>query len=273
MGSFKVRMPAVAGQFYPSTPKKLSALISGFIDKDAKRLDAIACVMPHAGYVYSGAVAAAVVSRLKVKDRIIILGPNHTGAGAAFSIMPKGIWQTPLGEVPVDEELAAGIMRNCGFLADNDLAHLDEHSLEVEIPFFQYFNKDFQIVPIVIGSHNPGYLKQLGLGIAAAVKEADLKDSVLIVASSDMTHYEPQEKAEAKDKQAIQAILELDEDKLTRAVVELDISMCGYAPVAAMIRCAKELGAGKAELVKYETSGKVSGDTTSVVGYAGIIIY
>jgi MEMO1 family protein len=273
MGSAKVRMPAVAGQFYPSSPKKLSALIAGFIDKDAKSADAIACVMPHAGYVYSGAVAGAVVSRLKVKDRIIILGPNHTGAGAAFSVMSKGVWQTPLGGIKIDEKLAEAIMAECGFLEDNDLAHLYEHSLEVEIPFFQYFNKDFQIVPIVIGSHNPEYLKKLGLGIAAAVNAAGLKDSALIAASSDMTHYEPQEKAEIKDKQAIEAILELDEAKLSRRVAEFDISMCGYAPVMAMISAAKALGAKKAGLVKYETSGKVTGDTSSVVGYAGIIIY
>jgi AmmeMemoRadiSam system protein B len=266
-------MPAVAGQFYPSSSKELSVLIASFIDKGAKRLDAVSCVMPHAGYVYSGSVAGAVVSRLKVKDRIIILGPNHAGSGDAFSIMSKGIWQTPLGKAAVDEKLAEGIMAECDFIRDNDLAHLYEHSLEVEVPFFQYFNKDIQIVPIVIGSHNPEYLKKLGLGIASAVNAAGVKDSVLIVASSDMTHYEPQEKAESKDKQAIEAILELNEDELSRRMAALDISMCGYAPVFAMICAAKALGASKAELVKYETSAKITGDTASVVGYAGVVIY
>ena len=271
MDKINIRKPVVSGQFYAPSANSLKAQIEGLIDKDALKIEVIACVMPHAGYMYSGRVAGATASRISIKDKIILLGPNHTGLGAPFSIMTSGRWQTPLGEIKIDAGLADKILKSSKYLKADDLAHAHEHSLEVELPFLQYFKNDFEFVPIAILSDELNLLKELGRDIASAVSAN--KDSILIIASTDMTHYEPQAEAEKKDKEAIQAILELNEDKLMSKVNSLNITMCGYAPTIAAICAAKALGATKAELVKYETSGDVTGDRDSVVGYAGIIIY
>jgi hypothetical protein len=268
-----IRGPAVAGQFYPSSRTRLLNQIEDLIDKKADKLDIVACVLPHAGYMYSGQVAGQVVSRINIKDKIILLGPNHTGYGKALSIMTAGTWQTPLGEVNIDSTFARRILDRSKYLEDDSLAHMYEHSLEVELPFLQYFRTDFEIVPIVISSEEIKVLKEAGKEIASAIGEANLTSSTMIVASSDMTHYEPQEIAQKKDKEAIQAILELNEDKLMERIQSLSISMCGYAPVVVMLSAAKQLGAKTAKLIKYQTSGDVTGEKDSVVGYAGIVIY
>ena len=273
MGKSDPRKPVVAGQFYPAQAKELNSEISSCLDLKSEKQDILACILPHAGYIYSGPVAGAVVSRINIPERIILLGPNHTGQGTAFSLMSQGSWSTPLGEVFIDTRLAKEILSGSQYLQEDSLAHLYEHSLEVELPFLQYLRKDFQIVPICLASAQAKALKSVGLSIAAAIERLQIRKSVLIVASSDMTHYLPQKEAEQKDKLAIEAILELNEDKLLARVAEFDISMCGFAPTAAMLSCAKALGATKAELVKYQTSGQISGDFSSVVGYAGIIIY
>jgi len=271
--SDKIRQPQVAGKFYPSSAQALKNQIEAFIDKQADKLDIIACMLPHAGYIYSGSVAAQTVSRINIKNKIILLGPNHTGYGAKYSIMPEGTWQTPLGEIKIDSDLAGEILNRSKHLQPDNEAHTYEHSLEVELPFFQYFKTDFEIVPIVFLSDEFKVLREIGEEIANTIKERNIKDSTIIVASSDMTHYESQEQAQKKDKEAIQAILELNEDKLMDRVQRLNISMCGYAPAITMISAAKLLGAKTAKLIKYQTSGDVTGDKTSVVGYAGIIIY
>ncbi|MFA5156239.1 MAG: AmmeMemoRadiSam system protein B [Candidatus Omnitrophota bacterium] len=267
------RMPAVAGQFYPSSADELKKLIAKFTPKDTAKQDAIACILPHAGYVYSGKVAVETAANINIKDKIILLGPNHTGYGADFSIIADGEWFTPLGSVKVNSLLARAIMKNCDFVAEEPLGHQYEHSLEVELPILQHFKKEFEIVPIAIMSDNAQLLKKLGSGIAQAIKNAGAEKSTLIVASSDMTHYEPQQAAEKKDKAAIEAIITLDEDKLISKIGELHITMCGYAPAVAMLAAAKLLGAKAAKLIKYQTSGDATGDKTSVVGYAGITIY
>lgn len=266
-------MPTVAGQFYPGSAQGLEKQISELVDRKAKKLDCLACMLPHAGYMYSGGVAGRTVSRTKIREKIILLGPNHTGYGAEFSIMTEGEWQTPLGKIKIDDKLAKQILNRSQYLKDDALAHLHEHSLEVELPFLQYFKNDFQIVPVAILSSEVAALKEIGKEIASVIKESNLEDSILIIASSDMTHYEPQAQAVKKDQQAIEAILELNEDKLMERIYNLNISMCGYAPVVVMLAAAKSLGAKKAELVEYQTSGDVTGDKSSVVGYAGIIIY
>lgn len=273
MERFKVRPPAVAGQFYSSSNAGLKNQIEALIDKKAHKLDAIACVLPHAGYMYSGYVAGQTVSRINIKDKIILLGPNHTGYGVPFSIITEGRWQTPLGEVQIDNTLAKQILKHSKYLEEDSLAQVYEHSLEVELPFLQYFKTDFEIVPIVVSSDEISILKEIGIAVAGAIKESNIKDSVMIVASSDMTHYEAQEQAMKKDREAIQSILGLNEDRLMEKVQKLNISMCGYAPVAVMLSAAKLLDAKQAELIKYQTSGDITGDTDSVVGYAGIIIY
>jgi len=273
MEKFEIRKPVVAGQFYPASKEELKRQIAGFIDKQADKLDAVACMLPHAGYVFSGAVAAETVSEINIKDKIILLGPNHTGYGCPFSIMTKGSWQTPLGEIRIDSDLARQILKKSKYLADDNTAHLYEHSLEVELPILQYFKSDFEIVPILVLSGDIAVLKEIGKEIASAIKESKAEGSTLLVASSDMTHYESQAQARKKDEEAIKAILELNEDRLMEKIKNLDISMCGYAPVIVTLSAAKILGAGNAKLVKYQTSGDVTGDNSAVVGYAGIIIY
>ena len=265
-----VRNPVVAGQFYPGTPATLESQIESFIDRQAPKADVVGLVSPHAGYMYSGPVAGATISRVSFKDTFVIMGPNHTGLGERFSIMTEGAWRTPLGDVDIDTELARRILAASPHLVDDDLAHLQEHSIEVQLPFLQYFKSDVRIVPIVVGPVDGPACKQIGHAIAAAIR--DLGREAVVMASSDMTHYEPQESANRKDNQAIQAVLELNEDELLKRVHELRITMCGYAPAVSLISACKELGARKAELVMYQTSGDITGDYGSVVGYAGIII-
>ena len=265
-----IRQPAVAGQFYPGSPVQLREMIAGMVDEKAAREEVVGLVSPHAGYPYSGPVAGATISRVKLKETFVILGPNHTGMGKPFSIMTEGLWRMPLGDVQVDSELGRRMAALSSYLKEDDEAHRFEHSIEVQLPFLQYFKKDIKLVPIVLSSAAGTAYKEIGRAIARAVRE--LKKEVIIIASSDMTHYEPQASAQRKDSQAIEAILALDEDELLRRVNELNISMCGYAPVVSLITAAKELGAGKAELVKYQTSGDTTGDYSAVVGYDGVII-
>jgi AmmeMemoRadiSam system protein B len=186
--------------------------------------------------------------------------------------MAKGAWKTPMGDVPIDDRLSSCILSHSKHLQDDTLAHVYEHSLEVQLPFLQYFKDNFSIVPIVLASNRLDALKEIGREIAESIISLGLQKSVLIIASSDMTHYEPQQQAEKKDQQALQAILQLNEDALMDKIIKMKISMCGYAPVIAAISAAKALGAQKAVLVKYQTSGDVTHDKESVVGYAGVII-
>ncbi|MFH1848129.1 MAG: AmmeMemoRadiSam system protein B [Candidatus Omnitrophota bacterium] len=265
-----MRRPAVAGTFYPSEPEEIKEQIAGFSDKAAEKVDALGIISPHAGYIYSGAVAGSVYSRIKPKPVYVILGPNHTGHGKPFSIMSRGEWEMPQGSVSIDSALAGELVRNSGLLKDDDLAHEDEHSIEAQMPFLQYPGKPFTFVPIVISYAGLKQYQALGREIAGAILKT--KKDVMIIASSDMTHYEAQDNAGRKDKAAIEAILSLDEKMLFETVENLRISMCGCAPVCAMLAAVKALGAESAELTGYRTSGDASGDYSSVVGYAGVII-
>ncbi len=273
MNKISLRKPAVAGQFYPGTSQELKKQIERFLEGKPGQEDALGCVLPHAGYIYSGRVAVETVSRIKIKEKIVLLGPNHTGFGADFSIMTEGAWLTPLGEVKIDSGLSQNILQRSKYLKEDISAHAYEHCLEVELPILQYFKADFEIVPLVFLSDDLEVLKEIGREIASSIKESNLQESTMIVASSDLTHYEPQGQAERKDQEAIRAILELDADKLMEKVRRLNISMCGYAPVITMLSATKALGAKKAVLVRYQTSGEVTQDMAAVVGYAGIIIY
>ncbi|MCX5698477.1 MAG: AmmeMemoRadiSam system protein B [Candidatus Omnitrophica bacterium] len=272
MKLINLRKPVVAGQFYPSGAKELKAIISSFADKSAQKIDVLGCILPHAGYIYSGKVAVCTISGVKIKDTVVLLGPNHTGRGVVFSIMPQGVWQTPLGNVEINSQLAGLFLGKSKYLEADSLAHLDEHSLEVELPILQYFRNDFKIVPIVIKTDDLSELNAVGQELASVVIENDLRGSVMFMASSDLTHYQPQKSAEIKDALAIEAVLNLDVGKLKAAIGESEISMCGFAPIAVLIITAKLLGAKKGRLIKYQTSGDVSGDKSSVVGYAGITI-
>ncbi|GAH30641.1 unnamed protein product, partial [marine sediment metagenome] len=216
----------VSGQFYPESPDQLKETIEGMVDEKAEKEEVIGLISPHAGYIYSGPVAGAVISRIKFKDTFIIMGPNHTGMGRPLSIMTEGVWKTPLGEIEIDSELAKQILATSRLLKEDSIAHQFEHSIEVQLPFLQYFKRDIKLVPIILSYSTGATYKEIGRGLAKAIK--DLDREVVIIASSDMTHYEPQESAQRKDTQAIEAILDLDEDELLKRVDKLNISMCGY---------------------------------------------
>ena len=264
------RSAVVAGQFYPGTPETLKSTIKEMVDEEADKQKALGVIVPHAGYMYSGRVTGATLSRIEFTDTFIIIGPSHTGLGKPLSIMTEGIWETPLGNVEVGTELATEILNMCEELKEDSRAHNFEHAIEVQLPFLQYFKPDVKIVPIVLGYARVDDYKDVGKGIAKALKKTG-REAVIMV-SSDMNHYEPQHVTKDKDSQAIEAILELDEDELISRVRENNITMCGVAPAMSMITAVKELGASHGELVMYRTSGDTTGDVDSVVGYAGVII-
>jgi len=264
------RKPVVAGQFYPASADELKTMIESMVNTEAVKSEVVGAVIPHAGYIYSGAVAGATISRIKFKETFIIIAPNHTGYGKPLSILTSGNWQTPMGNVAVDSELAKKILDGSKYLKEDALTHQYEHAIEVQLPFLQYFKPDVKIVPITLAHAGLEICRSIGQEIATSVKGTGRE--VVIIASSDMTHYESQKSAQSKDHQAINAILNLDETELLKKVAELDISMCGVIPATCLIAAAKELGANVAELVDYRTSGNVTGDYGNVVGYAGILL-
>lgn len=265
-----VRHPAVAGRFYPARPEVLLRDINSYLTGSGERISAMGCVSPHAGYMYSGHVAGAVFARLDLPARFIILCPNHTGMGKPLAIMSEGAWETPLGQAQIDAELASELCRHYGKLTEDAEAHRTEHGLEVQLPFLQALRPDFTFVPITVGVGNYDTLAALGEAIAAVVGAH--KEKTLVIASSDMNHYESDAITRIKDQKAIDRILALDPKGLYDVVIDEDISMCGYGPTVAMLTAAGKLGARAAELVKYATSGDVSGDRDMVVGYAGVIV-
>lgn len=266
------RTPAVAGQFYPDSRTSLLREVEGLIDSKAKKSDALGVISPHAGYMYSGSVAGAVLSAIKPKGNYVILGPNHTGLGERFGIDKNRAWNTPLGEARVNRPLADAIKGGSRCFRDDSLSHIHEHSIEVQIPFLQVLQEDFEFVPICVSYADINTYIQAGKAIAAAIKDLKLHRETVIIASSDMTHYEPQDDAKKKDAYAIESVLALDERQLVERISGAGITMCGFAPAAIMLAAAKELGAVRGRLVRYQTSGDTSGDYSSVVGYAGIII-
>lgn len=279
----KVRKPAQAGAFYAASPSELKAQIEGcFLHKNGPgqlprvaspgQRELVALVCPHAGYMYSGPVAAHSYGGLAADgkpDSIIIFGPNHTGLGSAVSIYPDGKWVTPLGELVIDSGLAAEIRGKSKIIDVEEDAHLYEHSIEVQLPFLQFlYGSAVKFVPICMMLQDLVTSVELGDAAAKAVKGKN----VLIIASTDMTHYEPHDTASKKDSLAIDAILKLDEAKLQEVVEAESISMCGYGPVTAAIRCAKNLGATTAKQLSYKTSGDATGDYSSVVAYLSVAI-
>jgi len=264
------RKPAYAGQFYPADPESLRRAVQSYVRERKPLLQARAVVVPHAGYIYSGSVAGAVLSSVKLPRRIILLGPNHTGLGAPLSLFPGASWHTPLGNVPADEKLNRELLENCLELREDDNAHMREHSLEVQIPFLQVLRPDCTISAICVGTAQQEALQSLGRAMAEAARTAG--EPVLLLSSSDMTHYESAESAAVKDRLAIDRILEIDAPGLYRTVVENDISMCGFAPTVSVLTACAETGATSGRLIEYTNSGVESGDFQQVVAYAGIVI-
>jgi MEMO1 family protein len=274
MSGGAVRKPAVAGRFYPRDPDDLRAEASDYLSRGADSsqtpIRALGCMAPHAGYVYSGHVAGRVFARIEIPQRCFVLCPNHTGMGSPLAIMSAGGWETPLGEVPLDSELAAELKTRFPSLQEDSAAHRAEHAVEVELPFLQLRQPELRFVPIALGTAQFEVLEALGKALADVI--AAHPDPVLMVASSDMNHYESDAITRVKDHRAIERILTLDPRGLFEVVTQQQISMCGFGPTVAMLTAARQLGAKSAELVKYATSGDVSGDRNMVVGYAGIVV-
>jgi MEMO1 family protein len=265
-----VRKPAVAGRFYPGDPNVLLRDVFSYIGNTTERVRAIGCVAPHAGYMYSGHVAGAVFARVELPKKFIILCPNHTGMGQPLATMSEGVWQTPLGDALIDSRLAAELKKEFHFLHDDVYAHMAEHALEVELPFLQAQLEEFTFVPICVGVGTYQMLTLLGNAIAAVVKRQ--AEPVLIVASSDMNHYETDSITRKKDHLAIDQMLARNPEGLYETVQRERITMCGYGPAVAMLTATQALGAREAELVKYATSADISGDRENCVGYAGVVV-
>jgi AmmeMemoRadiSam system protein B len=266
------RKPAVAGYFYPQQEESLKSVLDRMVDPSREKRRAISVITPHAGFEYSGPVAGAVFSSVQLPKVFAMLGPSHRHVKSRFAIMKEGTWQTPFGEVPINSGLANAIVSRSNLLSDDSESHEHEHSLEVQLPFIQYFRDDFSIIPVSIAYQTSfEELEELGHAIAGAIQSQD--EDVLIVASTDMSHYISQEEAEIKDTMAIDEIKRLDARGLYDVVSRENISMCGYQPTTATIVASLDLGATQAELIKYQTSGEVTKNFQEVVGYAGIRIF
>jgi AmmeMemoRadiSam system protein B len=267
-----IRPPAVAGRFYPSEPARLREAVDSFLTPSTQenRICAKACLVPHAGYTFSGRIAGEVFRRIQIPERVILIGPRHFPRGASLAILSDGEWQTPLGLAPIDRPLAEKLSHACPLLREDAVAHSAEHSLEVQLPFLQRIVPLFSFVPIVIGAARYEDLEIVGRALAEVIRAAT--EPILLVASTDMNHYEDDAATRVKDRKAIDRILAIDPRGLYDTVRAENISMCGYGATVAMLAAMRELGAGHAELLLYATSGEVNGDFESVVGYAGIVI-
>jgi AmmeMemoRadiSam system protein B len=282
MSSKTKRSPAVAGVFYPDNPKELRDLIDQSFrnqrfgpgiapPSSGSKRRIYGIISPHAGYIYSGAVAANGFYEASSVDfkNVIMVGPNHYGIGSGVAIMKGGVWETPLGDLPVNSDLARQVASKSGIMDFDSEAHSRDHCLEVQLPFLQYIKTDFGIVPVILMMQDINTALDLGKAIADTVCE-DI-DGTLLIASSDFTHYEPNSEAHRKDGELIKAILGLDINRFYTVLERLDISACGYGAIASIMVAARNLGATKGELLKYATSGDITGDASSVVGYSSIV--
>ena len=279
----QIRLPVVAGTFYEGTADALrlqveSCFLSRFgpgklpVVNVAGSRKVLGLVCPHAGYVYSGAVAANAFFSLASDgkpDVVVVLGPNHTGYGNPLSAMREGAWRTPLGDVQIDSEVADAISAESGILDFDEVAHRHEHSIEVQLPFLQYlYGNDFTFVPICFLMQDLQSAQEIGRALAEALANRN----AVVIASSDFTHYESQTSVNRKDLAALDAVEALDEKQFYQILEAENVSACGYAPIAALMTYAKALGATKAEILSHKTSGDVTGDKSSVVGYAALAI-
>lgn len=256
--------------FYPNDNKEIEAFIRKNEKTKILKCKAISVICPHAGYIFSAKTAISVLEKINIPDRIILIGPNHTGEGSRVATMLEGDWEIPGGIISIDIDLASMLIKESKYLINDSIAHNHEHSLEVLLPLLHYFNPSISIVPITLGDYSLPVIQDL---TSVFLKAAQLFSSnFLVVASSDMSHYVSRETANRKDELAFIAIRNLDGKDLLKTVQENNISMCGSGPVAVVIDYAKQMGAKKATLVDYTDSGYVTGDTFSVVSYAGFII-
>jgi MEMO1 family protein len=278
----KTRLPAVAGSFYPDNDGELRTQIQecflhrlgpGTIPSVPADLDEnlVGLVVPHAGYMFSGPVAAHSYYQLASagpRKSIVILGPNHSGSGSGVSANTSGAWSTPLGDVPVDDQLGGRIVKGSRLIDVEEEAHRSEHSIEVQLPFLQFiYHRQFRFVPICMMLQDLETSKEVGEAVATAIQGS----GAVLLASSDWTHYEPQDRAVSKDTEAIKAAVEMDPARFQQTIEEKMVSACGYGPVTALIHASRILGAKHAKLLSYHTSGDVTGDREAVVGYAALM--
>lgn len=264
-----IRTPAVADRFYPGDPAILSRDIQEMTPISKTQQKAFAVISPHAGYMYSGAVAGETIARVHIPETVIILGPNHHGQGAPIALSTTP-WQMPMGNVPIDTTIAEALLTTSHAITVDETAHRFEHSLEVQVPFLQARQKNLSIVPLVISHISYPLCQEVGTALAKVIAASGKE--ILIVASSDMTHYEPRAAADKKDHYVLKKLSDMDPSTLYRAVLDYQISMCGIMPVTIALVAAMALGATRTELVRYTDSGAISGDISQVVGYAGVII-
>lgn len=266
------RKPVVAGQFYPGRADQLSSMVGEFLSKAGEKAQerTILAMSPHAGYIFSGTVAGLTLGRANLAKTVLLLGPNHTGMGSRFAVWSAGVWDLPGGGLRVDEELARALLDSDARLVPDQAAHAREHSLEVLLPFLRAIDPETSIVPVAVGG--PRLEALLAVGEAVGKVLADWREPVSIVVSSDMSHYVSHEDAKRRDALALKPILDLDPAEAYRVVRENGITMCGIMPLTVGLTAAKALGASKAELVAYATSGEASGDYAQVVGYAGVLV-
>jgi AmmeMemoRadiSam system protein B len=265
-----LRLPAVSGTFYPTEPQALTTLIRKCVPAGSKieKSRVRACLVPHAGYVYSGPVAGAVYARIAFPKRIIVLGVRHFPYGEDAAILSQGAWRTPLGDAAIDSGLAEKISRLCPLLHEDEVAHESEHSLEVQLPFLQILNSGFTFVPIALGTLDHDALSSIGNSLGQVLAE---ENDVLLLTTTDLNHYEDQATTVRKDNLAIEKIRSFDSKGLYEICRQERISMCGLGPTGAMLAALRHIGANRAELVEHTTSANYSGDTRKVVGYAGLL--
>jgi MEMO1 family protein len=266
-----LRLPAVAGRFYPSNPAELTAVVRKHVQTESgvEPSPVKACLVPHAGYVYSGNVAGAVLSRVALPRKILILGVRHSPRGQQVAILSTGAWRTPLGDAPIDTPLAEALRAACPLVREDSVAHSTEHSLEVQLPFLQVLAPGFAFVPLALGTVRIEDLVAVGEAVGRVL--ASSPEEVLLLTTSDLNHYEDDATTRAKDAKAIEQLLALNARGLYDTCRNQKISMCGLGPAVAMLIALRTLGAKHAELVRYATSADISGDTSAVVGYAGMI--
>jgi AmmeMemoRadiSam system protein B len=266
-----LRLPAVSGRFYPFNPEELTALIRQYtkVDANAAPVRAKACLVPHAGYVYSGPVAGAVYGRIVFPKKILVLGVRHYPHGEKAAILSSGAWRTPLGDALIDESLAEALRAACPLLREDSVAHSTEHSLEVQIPFLQILQPGLTFVPVALGTARFEDLVAVGEAIGRVI--ASSGEEILLLTTSDLNHYEDDKTTRVKDHKAIDQILALDPRGLYDTCRNEAISMCGLGPSVAMLTALQSIGGAQPELVRYATSGEVSGDYSTVVGYAGML--
>ncbi len=271
-----IRQPAVAGQFYSASPETLAADVARYLDPTATAQPAVALVSPHAGLMYSGHVAGAVYARVSIPSTVVLIGPNHQGLGPPLSVYPGGTWLIPGGAVHVDSDLVAALLADCPKAEADTSAHLYEHCLEVQLPFLYRLRPDVRIVPVVFGHAPQTAYEEFGLCLARIIRSRGVRQAdeagPLLIASTDLTHYEPDPIVRAKDRHAIEAIRRLDPSGLGAAVRQHRITMCGFGATLAVLHAARALGASGGSLVRYATSGDISGERDQVVGYAGLTI-